>query len=157
MEFSKRGDLLMVLTLQGIEVFLYKKDLHFKKLIMNNPKVDKRPIFGFFSDDQRFLTSLHGRKQGDTYLAYWDLMEDKNCLTKVEKLSEIPISTATVNSDQTLLGYGNADGETKIYDLALGRFLNTFKFHSLGLITGVQFSAGSNDLKSGGPDYKFCK
>jgi hypothetical protein len=78
MEFSARGEMLMVLTLDCIEIFLYKKDLQFKKLVMNNPKVDKKPIFGWFSHDESYLTTLHGKKHGDTYIAYWDLIEETN-------------------------------------------------------------------------------
>ena len=77
MSFSDRNDLLLVLNGTNIEVFLYKKKINYKSLSMTNPKITKMPVFGVFSEDQKYLTTLHSTKRGgETYLALWNLQED---------------------------------------------------------------------------------
>ena len=77
--FSDRNDLLLVLNDIKIDVYLYKKNMHFRSFSITNPKVTKMPVYGVFSDDQKYLTTLHSVKRGgETYLACWDLQNKEN-------------------------------------------------------------------------------
>ena len=135
-----------------------------RTFMLNEPNVPKRPTFCFFSEDQKNIYTLHNLRRSDTYLAVWDQLVEVNESDKNNKKSLIfnrklipdSMTSACINKSKNLLGMGDNDGKISMYDLKIKKMINTTKIHSLPS-NGIIFSENTNEMKSGGVDYKLCR